>query len=68
MTFSSVHYVMKAERVLKEQGFKVCLIPTPREISSDCGISLEILEERVDIIKRFLKKNNLLPEGQFKKG
>jgi len=29
-----------AERVLKRAGLSVKLIPTPRQFSSDCGISL----------------------------
>jgi len=65
--FESVHYVMKAEKVLKEQGLKILLIPTPRKISSDCGVALEILGERIDIIKEILKKNKLVPEGYYKK-
>lgn len=40
--FSSIHYVMRAEKLLKGRGIKVDLIPVPREISSDCGVAIEL--------------------------
>ncbi len=42
LIFSSIHQVMKAEKLLKGRGFKVDLIPMPREISSDCGVAIEV--------------------------
>ena len=32
--------VMQAEKVLKKDGLNLKLIPTPRQFSNDCGISL----------------------------
>ena len=47
LLFKSVHQVMKAEKLLKGKGFTVDLIPVPREISSDCGVAVELpWEER----------------------
>ena len=40
--FESVHRVMKAEKLLKGKGIKLDLIPVPREISSDCGVAIEL--------------------------
>jgi hypothetical protein len=31
---------LRAEKILKQAGFEVKLVPVPRELSSDCGISL----------------------------
>lgn len=31
---------LRAEKVLVKAGLKVKLVPTPRELSSDCGIAL----------------------------
>jgi hypothetical protein len=39
---SSIHRVMKAEKLLKGRGLEVDLIPVPREISSDCGVAIEL--------------------------
>jgi len=67
ITFESVHFVMKAEKVLKEYGIDVVLVPTPREISSDCGIALEVLKENQEIIRNIFSKKTLVPDGFYKK-
>jgi len=38
----SVHDVMALERALKDVGMTVEMIPTPRELTSDCGMALEV--------------------------
>ncbi|MGC8785928.1 MAG: DUF3343 domain-containing protein, partial [Anaerolineae bacterium] len=38
--FHSTQGAIKAERVLLRAGFAVKLIPTPRQLSSDCGTAL----------------------------
>jgi len=43
--FKSVHHVMKAEKLLRGKGIKIDLIPVPREISSDCGVAIEVSED-----------------------
>lgn len=40
ITFLSTHHALKAEKTLKNKNEKIDLIPTPREISSECGFSL----------------------------
>jgi hypothetical protein len=38
--FHTTSSAMQAEKVLEKAGLAVKLIPTPRQFSSDCGISL----------------------------
>ncbi len=38
--FHTTSSALKAEKLLSKAGFAVKLIPTPRELSSDCGIAL----------------------------
>ena len=38
--FHSVHRVMKAEKILKEQQLNILLIPAPRQLSADCGMAI----------------------------
>ena len=38
--FHTTSAVMRAERLLKQEGYTVKLIPTPRQFSSDCGVAL----------------------------
>ena len=55
--FHSIHRVMKAEKALKQAGLDIRLMPVPRELSSDCGLSLlffmrdrEAAEEALDAV------------------
>jgi hypothetical protein len=40
--FDSIHHVLAAERTLKERGFRHDLVPVPKDLSSDCGMAVEI--------------------------
>jgi hypothetical protein len=40
--FESVHFVLKAEKRLAARGIPCAVVPTPKELSADCGMSLEI--------------------------
>lgn len=61
ITFESVHQVMKAEKVLRPAGFDVVLVPTPREISSECGVAVELKDALPDRARRLLRENGLRP-------
>ena len=43
----SIHDVLAAEKALKQRDVWCDLVPTPRELSSDCGMSLAC--RRVDL-------------------
>lgn len=45
LTFDSTHYAIKIEKRMKETSLKGVMIPTPREVSASCGLSLKFLEE-----------------------
>jgi hypothetical protein len=38
--FHSTAHAIRAEKVLLGAGFQIKMIPTPRHISSDCGMAL----------------------------
>lgn len=61
LIFESIHKVMKAEHVLVMNNIKYDIIPTPKEFSSDCGMSVRIDPSVTDIelIKKILLKNDL---------
>jgi len=42
MLFDSVHDVMRTEKLLKDRGMWCDLVPTPRQLSSECGMSVEV--------------------------
>jgi hypothetical protein len=41
----TIHEVMRAEKLLKDRSIWRDLIPTPRLLSSDCGMSLALRED-----------------------
>ncbi|WP_020675369.1 DUF3343 domain-containing protein [Geopsychrobacter electrodiphilus] len=48
--FHSIHRVMKAEKILKQAGKQVLLIPVPRQLTSDCGLAIRFTQDlRVEI-------------------
>jgi hypothetical protein len=42
LIFQSTHQVLKAEKLLLEKGVKLDIIPTPKDITSECGMSIRI--------------------------
>ncbi len=59
VTFKSSHLAMRANKLFSTSEFKCEIIPTPREISSECGFSLmfELVQE--DSLKLYFRENNL---------
>jgi len=58
ITFESSHHAIKAERKFMK-SHKTDLIPTPREISSECGFSLKISETELTSILELFIENSL---------
>jgi len=51
LLFPSIHFALRAEKLLKEKKPSVKLIPVPRHLSSDCGVCLRIpWGEREEIV------------------
>lgn len=42
LVFDSIHHVLAAERALLARHVWCDLIPTPRDVSSDCGMVIEL--------------------------
>jgi len=57
--FHSIHRVMKAEKLLKQAGKKVLLIPVPRQLTSDCGLAIRFDQEVRAEIEEVLSASNL---------
>jgi Putative Se/S carrier protein-like len=57
--FHSIHQVMRVEKILKGKGVQVDLIPVPREISSDCGVAVELGLESKEEALRLIEESNI---------
>jgi len=62
IVFSTVHYTIKADKVLQEKGFEYQIVTTPRDISSDCGMSIETNSENFEKIYSLLDSIGLKME------
>jgi hypothetical protein len=52
--FPSIHFALRAEKLVKEKGISHKLIPVPRHLSSDCGVCLRIPWERKEEVLEVL--------------
>jgi len=60
--FNSVHKVMRAEKVLKDAGVDVRVVPVPRSLSSDCGLALLFPWEDRETCVQALEEAGYVPE------
>ena len=57
--FYTTSSALKAEKTLIKQGLEVKLIPVPRELSSDCGISLRFNWKDRELVLSQLTSENV---------
>jgi len=63
ITFFSSQQVMRAEKVLKDNDYKVLLVPGPREISPNCGVALCFDYNKRNEVKKLMDKEKLIYEN-----
>jgi hypothetical protein len=63
--FSSIHFVLKAEKLLKKEGIGVETVPVPRKISSDCGIAISFDPGDVARVRDLLSQKKVRLEGIY---
>lgn len=63
--FPSVHFAIKAEKLIRSEGFPAKLIPIPRHLSSDCGVGLRIPWKEKETIGRILAEASVRIEGIY---
>ncbi|BDV41771.1 hypothetical protein GURASL_06940 [Geotalea uraniireducens] len=65
--FNSIHRVMKAEKILKEQGMPILLIPAPRALNADCGLALRYVLADRPRVEMQLAEAGLVAEEIYEK-
>lgn len=65
VSFDSTHHAIRSEKIFIENNIKVSTLPTPREISSSCGISIRFSQNDIKNIKNLLEDNEILYNGIF---
>lgn len=61
--FPNVTEGLKLEKLLKEIGVRYTIVPTPRELSKCCGISIKYEYEDETSIKQLAEKHGVRVEG-----
>jgi len=61
--FYSTSAAIRAEKMTKGAGLKVKLIPVPRQLSSDCGISLRFEWDQADVVRSALEAKGVETQG-----
>lgn len=56
---------LKLESFLKEDGIKYVISPTPRKLSTSCGISIMYEKEDEKKIRSIIRENLIEVEGLF---
>ncbi len=63
VTFFSSQHAIRAEDTLKEKGYKVSLMPGPKDISPNCGVALQFEPEFKAEVESVLKEAEVLFEA-----
>lgn len=50
----STGHALRIEKILKQHGLANKLIPTPRQLSSDCGVCVRVQQQDVERIRTLL--------------
>lgn len=61
--FPSVHFALRAEKLMKQKGILHKLIPVPRQLSSDCGVCLRIPWEKKEEVLGILAQAAVKVDG-----
>ena len=54
VSFNSTHHAIRLDKTLQESGIRATTLPTPREITTSCGISIRFLYEDIESVKKIL--------------
>ncbi len=65
VTFEATSHALRAEKVLKKAGIRVYAIPTPRHLSSNCGIAFKFPSEIKDDVQSTLTGASCPFEGIY---
>lgn len=65
VSFNSTHHAIRSDKLFGESKIKSTTLPTPREITASCGISIRFLYNEIENVKEILEKNNIEYKGIY---
>ncbi|HLS52678.1 MAG TPA: DUF3343 domain-containing protein [Tissierellaceae bacterium] len=65
ITFKTTHFALEAERLFKNEHITCKTIPTPREVSHSCGLSLLFMMDDLARVQAIIDKGQITIDGLF---
>lgn len=65
VSFSSTHHAIRTDKLLGENGIKCTTLPTPREITASCGISIRFSYDDIEKVENILEENSIEYKGIY---
>ncbi|GAB6085991.1 DUF3343 domain-containing protein [Alkaliphilus crotonatoxidans] len=65
MVFESTHFALTAEKELNKMGYSFTIMPTPREITASCGLSIGFDEKLLTEVKGLAAEGKINTKGIF---
>lgn len=66
IVFDTTGFAMQAESFFKTKSIKYEIMPTPREISLSCGISIRLDSSNLDFLIECIRENKIHVKNIFK--
>ena len=66
VTFNSTHHAISGEKIFKDNNIVFKTIPTPREITLSCGLSILFSLEDLIRVKELCNSNVLSVKGVYR--
>ncbi len=65
VSFNSTHHAIRSDKLFEQSGITSTTLPTPREITASCGISIRFLYKDIENIKKILETNSIEYKGIY---
>jgi hypothetical protein len=66
ISFESANFAMQTEAVLKNEHIALQIMPTPREITLSCGLSIKTSVDNLDKIKQLVNEKRIQIKELYK--
>lgn len=66
VSFNSTHHAIRTDKIFSENKVTSMTLPTPREITASCGISIRFLYEDIEKVKKIIDNSEVDYKGIFK--
>jgi hypothetical protein len=66
ISFLAAEHALRAERILRDKEVSFLLIPTPREITTGCGLALRLDCRDLPGVKSLMEQENIIPQGIYR--